>query len=100
MTDYPCFEWDLKKGWANVRKHGVSFNLAQQLLESDAEYLVIFDVEHSADEDRYIAIGSIDQRIILVVWTEPMEGVVRIISARWATKGEEQLFRQHVEATL
>ena len=93
MTDELRFEWDLKKAWVNDRKHGVSFTLAKQFLESDAASLEIFDEAHSADEDRFITIGPIDGGVILVVWTEPEEGVVRIISARWATKGEEQIYR-------
>ena len=92
------FEWDPKKERANVRKHGISFARARQLLESDLDYLEIFDQAHSVDEDRFIAIGPIDEGVILVVWAERMEGVVRIISARWATRGEARLYRQHVEA--
>src|SRR5689334_24917378 len=96
VTDGPMrFEWDSKKEQANVRKHGVSFALARQLLESDADYLEIFDEVHSVDEDRFIAIGPIEKGIILVVWTERVEGVVRIISARWATRSEVQLYQQH-----
>jgi uncharacterized protein len=58
------FEWDLKKEQANVRKHGISFARARQLLESDADYLEIFDEAHSVDEDRFIAIGPIDEGVI------------------------------------
>jgi uncharacterized DUF497 family protein len=91
------FEWDPKKERANFRKHGVSFAQARQLLESDVDYLEIFDEAHSVDEDRFIAIGPIDKSIILVVWTERVESIVRIISARWATRGEERLYRRYVD---
>ena len=92
------FEWDAKKSRENEKKHGLSFSEAKTLFESDADYLEIYDEPHSADEDRFIAIGPIDKGVILVVWTERMEDVVRIISARWATRGEERRYRQHVEA--
>ena len=55
-----------------------------------------FDDEHSQDEDRFIAIGPIARGVVLVVYTEPSEGVLRIISARGATKAEARLLWQHL----
>jgi uncharacterized DUF497 family protein len=46
------FEWDEAKNRANQRKHGVSFDIARTLFESNADYLEIFDDEHSITEDR------------------------------------------------
>lgn len=93
------FEWDPQKERANARKHGVSFAQARRLLESNANYLELFDEGHSVDEDRFIAIGPIDEGLILVVWTERMKDVVRIISARWATSGERHLYWQCLESS-
>ena len=58
------------------------------LFTSGVDYLEIFDEAHSEDEDRFIAIGPIRRGLVLVVWTERDETVVRIISARWATPRE------------
>lgn len=89
--------WDPDKAWANQQKHDLSFDEAQDLLTSGVDYLEIFDQAHSDDEDRFIAIGPIQSRLILVVWTEQDEHTIRLISARWATRREGQLFHQAME---
>ena len=90
------FEWDPAKADANRRRHGISFEEVAELFSSGADYLEIFDEEHSQDEDRFIAMGPIPCGVVLVVYTEPAEGVVRIISARRATKAETRLFQEHI----
>ncbi len=90
------FEWDLTKADVNQRRHGISFEEATELFTTGVDYLEIFDDEHSQDEDRFIAVGPIPIGVILVVYTEPAEDVVRLISARRATKAETRLFQQHM----
>ena len=70
----------------------MSFSEAQQLFESGVDYLEIFDAEHSEAEDRFIAIGPIERGIVVVVYTERDEDLVRIIGARLADKREQELF--------
>ena len=53
------FEWDAGKDSRNQEKHGVSFDEAKALFTSGADYLEVFDAEHSEFEDRFIAIGPI-----------------------------------------
>lgn len=89
--------WDAAKNLANQRKHGLSFEEAQELFLSGRDYLEIFDDAHSDTEDRFIAIGPIARGLVLVVWTERDEDTVRIISARWATKREQGLYLQYLE---
>jgi hypothetical protein len=91
--------WDDAKNGANQRKHGVSFEEASELFRSGRDYLEIFDEAHSVGEDRFIAIGPIRRGLVLVVWTERDEETIRIISARWATKREQALYRSHLEET-
>ena len=91
------FLWDPAKNEVNVQKHGVSFEEAQSLFSSGEDYLELFDEAHSASEDRFIAIGPIARGLVLVVWTEWEDDVVRIISARWATPTEHTLFLHHRE---
>ena len=86
------FEWDEAKNQANQRKHGVSFEQARELFTAEAEYLDLFDEAHSLDEERFIAIGPIPDGLVLVVWTERDENIIRIISARWATRRERTLY--------
>jgi uncharacterized DUF497 family protein len=86
-------EWDPEKDRANRSKHGLGFDEVRVLFEGDADYLVIYDEEHShGDEDRFLAIGPIAKGVVIVAHTEPSEAVIRIISARRATRAEEELF--------
>ena len=89
--------WDHAKNLANKRKHGISFEEVRELFHSDADYLEIFDDEHSDTEDRFIAIGPIRRGVVLVVWTEQNEETIRIISARLATKSEHALYRAFMD---
>jgi uncharacterized protein len=90
-------EWDDAKNVANQEKHGVSFEVASELFARGEDYLEIFDADHSDIEDRFIAIGPITRGVVLVVWTERDQDVVRIISARWATKRERGMYIEHLE---
>jgi uncharacterized DUF497 family protein len=56
------------------------------------DYIEFFDESHSEDEDRFIAIGSIAKGVIVVVYIEKSFDLIRIISARRATKNETSLF--------
>ena len=67
------FEWDDEKNLINPQKHGVSFEEARGLFESNTDYLEIFDSEHSDFEDRFIAIGPISRGLVVVVYTEREE---------------------------
>lgn len=87
--------WDHSKSLSNQKKHGVSFEEASELFRSGADYLELFDDAHSDEEDRFLAIGPIKRGLVLVVWTERDVDVVRIISARWATRSEQGLFRSY-----
>ena len=75
----------------------MSFAEARQLFESGAEFLEIFDTEHSEFEDRFIAIGPIDRGVIVVVYTEREEDLIRIVGARMANKREQALYRSHMD---
>ena len=74
-----------------TRKYMVCLSLTRD------DYLEIFDAEHSEAEDRFIAIGPIDCGIVVVVYTEREEDLIRIIGARFANKREQALFRSHME---
>lgn len=86
------FEWDDSKEKKNIIKHGIDFSTAA-LVFRDENRIEIFDDEHSAYEDRYITIGQINgvAIVIMVVYTE-RENVIRLISARKATKQERSIY--------
>lgn len=72
----------------------MSFPEASQLFKSDVDYLEIYDQGHSEAEDRFIAIGPIRRGVIVVACTERDDDVLRIVSARMATKKERQAFEE------
>ena len=91
--------WDEEKNLANRRKHGISFEEAEELFTSGADYLEIFDEAHSDSEDRFLAIGPISRGIVLIVCAEQDEDTLRIISARWATEREQALYHSYMDAS-
>ena len=91
--------WDEPKNLTNREKHGVSFEEAGALFTQDIDYFEIFDEAHAEDEDRFIAIGPISRGLVLVVYTQQDEETVRIISARWATDRESEMYRSNFGGT-
>ena len=89
------FESDARKEARNRRKHGVSFGEAETVF-SDEHALLIDDPEHSAEEDRFLLLGlSAKLRILVVAHTyREDKGVIRIISARKATRREREIYNQ------
>ena len=87
------FEWDARKDSANQRKHGISFEEAQSVF-FDENAVQFYDEHHSEQEDRFIMLGlSIRSRILVVCHCERESGnVIRIISARKATRSERQYY--------
>lgn len=85
------FEWDQSKNISNKKKHGVSFEEAATVF-TRFPLEIFFDPEHSTEEERYIAVGfSQKNRSLLVVHCENSTGaIIRIISARLATKKEQK----------
>lgn len=90
------FEWDPAKNESNRLKHGLELQEATDLFAA-SDYLEIPDEGHSDDEERFLGIGSIQRGVIVVVWTERNEDVIRLISARHATKSEIELYRRYME---
>ena len=80
------FEWDERKATVNAKKHGISFEEASTVF-NDPNGVLLFDTEHSDDEDRYLLLGMSDRARLLIV-CHVDRGVVRIISARKATATE------------
>ena len=83
------FQWDEKKSKANKKKHGVSFEEAQTIF-FDENAIEFFDPAHSGKEDRFLMLGISSRLRILVVahCYRSRQGIIRIISARKATKKE------------
>ncbi|MBQ3185506.1 MAG: BrnT family toxin [Bacillota bacterium] len=87
------FEWDENKNRINKSKHKVSFEEAKTVFY-DEEALVINDPDHSENEERFIILGESSRANLLVVCHcyRISETVIRIISARKATKTETKQY--------
>ena len=88
------FEWDLPKATANLKKHQVSFDEAKSVFY-DEFAVQFFDEEHSSNEERFLMLGiSSNARLLLICHCEREHGeVIRIISARKATKRESAFYQ-------
>ena len=92
------FEWDPAKDRFDRERHGVSFDEAVELFRSGADTLEMYDEAHSADEDRFLAVGPIGRGVIVVVYTERDDDMLRIVSARMVTTNERRRYEEHEEA--
>jgi uncharacterized protein len=96
-TDYE-FDWDDGKAATNLTKHKVDFRQAMTVM-LDPLAMTSFDTEHSDDEDRWVSVGRSSEGALLLVihtfvGTGPSTALVRIISARPATRNERQQYEQ------
>lgn len=97
LTDYE-FEWDDAKAAGNLQKHGVDFMEAMGVF-ADPMSMTRYDDEHSEDEDRWVTLGhSASSQLIVVVHTfmetGPNSALLRLISARLATRREREQYEQ------
>jgi len=89
------FEWDQKKAETNLRKHRVSFEEAITVFYDENGFL-INDPDHSDEEERFILMGFSDRFRIIVVshCYKRNDQIIRIISARKATRPEQKQYFQ------
>jgi len=89
------FERDPDKAAENVRKHGVSFEEAETIF-SDEFATLIDDPDRSSDEDRFLLLGlSVKLRALIVAHCyRQADDVIRIISARKATRKERDIYNR------
>ena len=83
------FEWDEQKRLSNLQKHGIDFIRACQIF--DGSTVEFEDSRYDYGEDRYIAVGETGGQILTVVYTYRGD-VIRLISARLATRYEKNLY--------
>jgi uncharacterized DUF497 family protein len=89
------FDWDPNKAAGNIRKHGISFEEASSAFYDERSRL-IYDPDHSQDDDRYILLGVSEESRLLMVCHLYKENdrLIRIISARPATKDERRQYQE------
>jgi uncharacterized DUF497 family protein len=81
------FEWDEGKRVENLRKHGIDFVGVEAVF--DGLTVTLEDDRWDYGEQRLVTFGVLASRVVAVVHTESAD-VIRIISMRKATRGEEQ----------
>ena len=89
------FEWEeaKAKAKANLTKHRVGFDEAATVF-TDPSSITIHDHDRSADEQRFINIGSSEKdRVLVVVYTERGSNI-RLVSCRKATPSERKLYEE------
>ena len=79
-------EWDDGKNRSNVEKHGLSFEDAKEIFQ--APMLTALDTRLDYGEDRWVGVGSLRGRIVVMIYTKPDRNTVRVISLRKAVKRE------------
>ncbi len=86
------FDWDKSKAKSNYAKHGVSFDMATGIFKDPfaIEYL---DDRQDYGEERFVIIGMVDGNLLFAAYAE-RDAVIRIISARRATKHEQEAYFQ------
>lgn len=93
------FEWDIIKAKSNLQKHGVSFKEATEVF-LDPLHLSILDSEHGKTEERWITLGESKTSLLRIVVHTVVEHYdekiisIRVISARPASKFEQQQYRE------
>ena len=85
------FEWDENKRRINLREHGLDFADAYRAFSEDA--FVIIDDRKDYNEYRYILLGLMHERIVVIAFTV-RGNVIRIISMRKANKREQKSYMQ------
>jgi uncharacterized protein len=83
------FEWDEAKRLANLDKHGIDFLDVEEVFDGDT--VTVEDDRYSYGEQRFVAFGLLQGRIVAVVYTDRGEAM-RLILVRKATKYEQRTY--------
>lgn len=92
------FEWDERKNEINLAKHGFDFIDAPRVF--DLPMVIDLDERETYGEDRWIGTGLLDGRVVVVIYTEPNEETIRIISLRKALSHERKQYEQYIKNRL
>lgn len=88
------YEWDENKNQINIEKHGFDFNDTHLLFEQP--YLIYEDSRANYGEKRFIAVGTIKDRVVVLIFTK-RNNKIRIISMRTANERETKKFKDRLE---
>ena len=89
------FEWNQAKSENNIRKHGIDFADVEDMFDNPV--LTLSDSRKDYGEERWVAIGRIHGLVCVVTYTERRGDVIRIISARKATRYEINRYEKRIK---
>jgi hypothetical protein len=81
------FEWDEEKNRTNIEKHHINFYEAQKAF-LDLNRVVLKDLSHSDNEDRYFCLGKVEEYVLTVRFTV-RNNTIRIFGAGYWRKGKK-----------
>jgi hypothetical protein len=87
------FEWDEAKRQSNIQKHGIDFIGVERVFTGTT--VTILDDRFDYGESRFITLGLLSGRVVVIAHTEAPE-VIRIISVRKATRNEEASYFKEI----
>lgn len=88
------YTWNNAKNHLNIRKHGIDFTDVPSMFQHPM--VTFLDQRKDYGEERWIGIGILKTILAVVVFSEPGENTVRIISARKATNYENKIYRDEI----
>jgi uncharacterized DUF497 family protein len=88
------FEWDDDKNHENIRKHGFDFGDAWEIFQ--APFVIDLDLRTDYGEDRWIVIGLLGSRTVVVTFTLRGTQTIRIVSLRKASRHEREKFEEEI----
>jgi uncharacterized protein len=91
-------EWDDTKNRTNIRKHGIDFADATQMFEGFL--LTLPDTREDYGEERWQGVGTIQGRVVVIVFSQPRPDTIRVISLRKASRHERKQFENIVKEQL
>ncbi len=85
------YEWDPAKSLLNEKKHGISFEAALILWQSDT--IEVEEIAYAKLESRSATLGIIGKKVYVVIWTRRKDKI-RLITVRRARHHEEKLYQE------
>lgn len=92
------FEWDDAKNERNIRSHKIDFEDAQIVFHGSM--IIRLDDRKDYGEDRWIGTGFLDNLVVVVVFSQPENDIIRLISARKANHHERKRFEEEISNRL